>query len=178
MPRRPPPSSLLLVKGPTPSRAEPKHRLPSLPQPTFYPTSTIAGGRRRSEPNTSQHGRAKHQGVAVLVHSRRGSTAHEYDEGERGLAGRNSNHHRDEGMMMLPNTISIPSPTASQLSPRSAGSSSRDGKSSPRERLVIGPWDHSRNFKESQIDVNALLPEPAPAAVSRTSGTSTAVYRG
>ena len=37
MPRRPPPTSLRLVTGPTPPRHKPKHVLPSIPLPTFYP---------------------------------------------------------------------------------------------------------------------------------------------
>ncbi|KAF8589964.1 hypothetical protein K439DRAFT_1382514 [Ramaria rubella] len=38
MPRRPPPSALRLHPGPTPSRQEPKHRIPSIPVPAFYPS--------------------------------------------------------------------------------------------------------------------------------------------
>ncbi|TCD68227.1 hypothetical protein EIP91_011296 [Steccherinum ochraceum] len=37
LPRRPPPSALRLVQGPLPHRARPKHTLPSLPRPAFYP---------------------------------------------------------------------------------------------------------------------------------------------
>lgn len=37
VPRRPPPSPLRLHTGPTPPRNVPKHNLPSLPRPTFYP---------------------------------------------------------------------------------------------------------------------------------------------
>ncbi|KAG6820784.1 hypothetical protein H0H93_011549 [Arthromyces matolae] len=41
MRRRAPPSSLLLVPGPTPPRNTPKHKLPSVPLPTFYPIPSI-----------------------------------------------------------------------------------------------------------------------------------------
>jgi len=37
MPRRPPPTALRLATGPTPLRNKPKHTLPSIPLPTFYP---------------------------------------------------------------------------------------------------------------------------------------------
>ncbi|KAG6874327.1 hypothetical protein C0995_001552 [Termitomyces sp. Mi166 len=52
MRRRAPPSSLRLVPGPIPPRNSPKHRLPSLPPPIFYPTpamkQTATRGRNRS----------------------------------------------------------------------------------------------------------------------------------
>ncbi|KAI6117606.1 hypothetical protein EDD16DRAFT_1588052 [Pisolithus croceorrhizus] len=41
MPRRPPPSALRLFQGPLPPRSEPKHRLPSVPSPTFYPKGAL-----------------------------------------------------------------------------------------------------------------------------------------
>ncbi|KEP48371.1 hypothetical protein V565_126370 [Rhizoctonia solani 123E] len=37
MPRRPAPSALHLVKGPTPARGEPRHTLPAQPLPVFQP---------------------------------------------------------------------------------------------------------------------------------------------
>jgi len=37
MPRRPPPTALRLATGPSPPRNKPKHTLPSIPLPTFYP---------------------------------------------------------------------------------------------------------------------------------------------
>ncbi|ESK87539.1 hypothetical protein Moror_2029 [Moniliophthora roreri MCA 2997] len=42
MPRRAPPSALRLVPGPTPPRNAPKHTMPSVPRPTFYPQSILA----------------------------------------------------------------------------------------------------------------------------------------
>ena len=39
MPRRPPPTALRLISGPTPARSAPKHVLPSVPQPIFHPIS-------------------------------------------------------------------------------------------------------------------------------------------
>ncbi|KZV80812.1 hypothetical protein EXIGLDRAFT_780517 [Exidia glandulosa HHB12029] len=40
-PRRPPPSPLLLARGPTPARGSPKHRLPTRPAPAL-PTVSAA----------------------------------------------------------------------------------------------------------------------------------------
>jgi len=52
MPRRPPPSSLLLAQGPLPSRGQPKHTLPSLPRPALSPfnASRAAGPSRMTRP--------------------------------------------------------------------------------------------------------------------------------
>jgi hypothetical protein len=44
MPRRPPPTSLRLVQGPLPSRAEPKHTLPSFPRPVVVPNDVSRAG--------------------------------------------------------------------------------------------------------------------------------------
>ncbi|KIJ24771.1 hypothetical protein M422DRAFT_29237 [Sphaerobolus stellatus SS14] len=41
VPRRPAPTALRLYTGPTPPRSQPKHRLPSLPRPTFQPAKTM-----------------------------------------------------------------------------------------------------------------------------------------
>ncbi|EJD02117.1 uncharacterized protein FOMMEDRAFT_109294 [Fomitiporia mediterranea MF3/22] len=38
MPRRPPPTSLRLHKGPMPSRGQAKHTLPSVPRPVHVPS--------------------------------------------------------------------------------------------------------------------------------------------
>ncbi|KAK7043758.1 hypothetical protein VNI00_008370 [Paramarasmius palmivorus] len=58
MPRRPPPSALRLVPGPTPPRNAPKHTMPSVPRPTFCPSSIVAKGpasppRRRHKSGSS-----------------------------------------------------------------------------------------------------------------------------
>lgn len=47
MPRRPPPTPLLLVHGPLPSRSESKFTMPSVPRPIFYPRTTTAVVRKR-----------------------------------------------------------------------------------------------------------------------------------
>ncbi|KAJ8078476.1 hypothetical protein AAF712_001508 [Marasmius tenuissimus] len=44
MPRRAPPSALRLATGPTPPRNTPKHTLPSVPRPTFYPQAAVPRG--------------------------------------------------------------------------------------------------------------------------------------
>ncbi|CAE6366193.1 hypothetical protein RSOLAG22IIIB_01984 [Rhizoctonia solani] len=50
MPRRPAPSALRLVDGPTPARGEPRHTLPAPPQPVFQP-KTITKPRSGSSPS-------------------------------------------------------------------------------------------------------------------------------
>ena len=42
MPRRAPPSTLRLVSGALPTRGQPKHTMPVVPQPTFYPRPSSA----------------------------------------------------------------------------------------------------------------------------------------
>ncbi|KAI0256521.1 hypothetical protein BJV78DRAFT_285515 [Lactifluus subvellereus] len=42
MPRRPPPTPLLLFNGPLPPRGQSKFTLPSMPRPIFHPPSVIA----------------------------------------------------------------------------------------------------------------------------------------
>ena len=47
MPRRPPPTPLLLVRGPLPPRGESKFTMPSVPRPIFHPSTATAVVRRR-----------------------------------------------------------------------------------------------------------------------------------
>jgi len=47
MPRRPPPTPLLLVQGPLPPRGESKFTMPSVPRPIFHPPTATAVVRRR-----------------------------------------------------------------------------------------------------------------------------------
>ncbi|KAH9981466.1 hypothetical protein BGW80DRAFT_1270383 [Lactifluus volemus] len=42
MPRRPPPTPLLLVHGPLPPRGQSKFTMPSVPRPIFHPPSVVA----------------------------------------------------------------------------------------------------------------------------------------
>jgi hypothetical protein len=42
MPRRPPPTPLLLVQGPLPSRGMSKFTMPSVPRPIFHPQTMVA----------------------------------------------------------------------------------------------------------------------------------------
>ncbi|KAK0448375.1 uncharacterized protein EV420DRAFT_856457 [Desarmillaria tabescens] len=44
MPRRAPPTALRLVPGPAPPRNAPKHTLPAVPRPTFYPPHSVGRG--------------------------------------------------------------------------------------------------------------------------------------
>ncbi|KAK0210426.1 hypothetical protein DFS33DRAFT_1293105 [Desarmillaria ectypa] len=53
MPRRPPPTALRLVPGPAPPRNAPKHTLPAVPRPTFYPPHSV--GRGPSPPASGLH---------------------------------------------------------------------------------------------------------------------------
>lgn len=50
MPRRAPPTALRLHSGPTPPRTHPKHSLPSIPQPTFYPFTSLPPPRATTSP--------------------------------------------------------------------------------------------------------------------------------
>jgi len=159
MPRRPPPSSLLLVKGPPPTRAEPKHRLPSVPQPTFYPCSNIAEGRKRQLDDA----KPKHR---TIVQGRRGSTAHENHHGDVSLSRTSSNQSADE--MMLPNTITIP-PRSASPSQGSPSTSTRESRT-PEERTLVGPWDRSRDFQQSSVKIDSLLPKPAQATIVQITG--------
>jgi len=59
MPRRPPPSSLRLhpPTDPLPKREEPKHRMPSAPQPAFVPDATTKSeGTGPSKPDIGKIG--------------------------------------------------------------------------------------------------------------------------
>ena len=47
MPRRPPPTPLLLVPGPLPPRGESKFTMPSVPRPIYHPSTATAVVRRR-----------------------------------------------------------------------------------------------------------------------------------
>ncbi|KIY64905.1 hypothetical protein CYLTODRAFT_81973 [Cylindrobasidium torrendii FP15055 ss-10] len=53
MPRRLPPSPLNLVAGPAPPRSFPKHTLPSVPRPVFYPAQASAGPAPRGTTRTA-----------------------------------------------------------------------------------------------------------------------------
>ncbi|KAG7092183.1 hypothetical protein E1B28_008552 [Marasmius oreades] len=44
MPRRSPPTALRLASGPTPPRNTPKHTMPSVPRPAFYPQAAVPRG--------------------------------------------------------------------------------------------------------------------------------------
>jgi hypothetical protein len=50
MPRRPPPTPLLLVHGPLPSRGGSKFTLPSVPRPTFHPQTAVVRRRVPGDP--------------------------------------------------------------------------------------------------------------------------------
>ncbi|TFK42795.1 hypothetical protein BDQ12DRAFT_293396 [Crucibulum laeve] len=57
MPRRPPPTSLRLVSGPTPPRSTPKHVLPCVPRPAFHPPTATSRGAIQQNPHTlTRHG--------------------------------------------------------------------------------------------------------------------------
>jgi len=58
MPRRPPPTSLLLVQGPLPSRGKPKHTLPSLPRPTLLPPNLSRASGPSQIPRAAGRGRS------------------------------------------------------------------------------------------------------------------------
>ncbi|EPQ58243.1 hypothetical protein GLOTRDRAFT_110096 [Gloeophyllum trabeum ATCC 11539] len=146
MPRRPPPSALRLVPGPTPPRGQPKHVLPSLPNPTFQPPSMLRGPspRPRTKADTmSSHTRNPEPAMGAVSHL-----------GHRS--------HASLPALIIPGMAGMePSPTPVTRSPSPTSSSG--------SKFVPGPWDHSRSIVVP-LNVDTLLAAPKPAAVSPATG--------
>ena len=138
MPRRPPPTPLRLVEGPLPPRRQPKHTLPSLPRPAFYPPVAVIQGpvpRPRARSIT-----------ADMV-----EPALELPLPE------------DIASRLSFASVGRRSSTDSDVSSRR--SSIASGPPSPAPELKYrGPWDHSSSIK-IPFDVSAVLPPPKPAAL-------------
>lgn len=161
MPRRPPPSSLLLVQGPLPSRGQPKHTLPSFPRPTLSNALRSAGpsrisrttGRERSNSvedammfsncNRSYSSTGANRWPYMTEHGSRFSSVESFsDTSRRGSLDStwSSNHSR---------------PTTPHYS-----SSESYGK------LPGHTWARSSSASLGTINVDVLLALPKPAAIS------------
>jgi len=140
MPRRPPPSSLRLANGPMPMRGQPKHTLPAVPRPTFYP-STV---KLTSNTNAVPEGRTKasHASLPQLVIPSEGHEPYPHS------------HSRSSS------ASSSPASSRSSLS----GSSESGWKLKTLSGTVWGPWVHSSTVRV-QVDIESLLPPPKPVAV-------------
>ncbi|EIN07669.1 hypothetical protein PUNSTDRAFT_126649 [Punctularia strigosozonata HHB-11173 SS5] len=138
MPRRPPPTSLRLVAGPLPPRSKPRHTLPSLPMPAFYPTAET---RLREKPRASRD-------APVLAIDTSVPAALAFPAGASPISADDSRLRHSRSSSSISSTSSTPaSPAARQT------------------RAIRGPWDHSSSIP-FQVDVDALLAAPAPAALT------------
>ncbi|TDL27226.1 hypothetical protein BD410DRAFT_782301 [Rickenella mellea] len=137
MPRRPPPTSLRLAQGPTPTRGQPKHTLPSIPRPTFYP-SKLSGTYypRVTEP----------LGVAppTLPVTR----------------------SPPDGYLPLYCSVSLPGSRRNSSSGEGEGGHDlqRSAGAEPK-KTTRGPWDHSGSIS-LPINVESILTLPKPVAIS------------
>ncbi|KAL5490074.1 hypothetical protein ACEPAI_4907 [Sanghuangporus weigelae] len=179
MPRRPPPSSLLLAKGPIPGRGQAKHTLPSAPRPVHVPTD-ISRAVTRAAPE---------QRVVIIspydsAYSR--TRAYSSDDLSSGMASRQPRRRSVEhgldtsglALPLLPNTSgtsgrrgitvhtaldsSAGYASAASLSPITTPSPGSSPSSQPPMR---GPWDYSRAIS-LPIDVGSVLALPKPVAIS------------
>lgn len=142
--RRPPPTALRLVSGPLPARNKPRHTLPSMPRPAFYP--------KVHAPNDGPKPRRRVNSVTdvlPMVEESKRLTHHSSMSESGSFVERGGNSGTS-------------SPTLSD-----AGSSSFSRPSTPpmEQRIVRGPWDHASAIKVN-IDVEMLLAPLRPAAVS------------
>jgi len=157
MPRRAPPTPLRLYQGPLPPRSIPKHTLPSVPRPTFVPLAPAGSGplprSRVQEAMPVVHYdalRLSYNQLPILI------------QPSRGTHSRISSWDNDGAMSP---TLSVAS--SGSLSRRSSVDSLDGHQHQASSAMAIrqrGPWDHSSSIKVS-IDVEALLPMPAPVAV-------------
>ncbi|KZT26327.1 hypothetical protein NEOLEDRAFT_249765 [Neolentinus lepideus HHB14362 ss-1] len=132
MPRRPPPTALRLVPGPTPPRGVPKHTLPSMPQPTFQPPTIIRGPTPRTRADVGAPPAAQKSLQAGLLH---------------------------DGQMSLP-ALFLLSTMGMEVSPTPRSSSPTSNSSN--KTFVPGPWDHSRSIAVSvDVDALLAAPKPA-----------------
>lgn len=143
MTRRPAPTPLRLHHGPTPPRSWTKFVLPALPRPAFYPPKTEA---------TASEAPNQRSLPLLDTTGRRGSIGGESSSSPVGSRhhGRHASFESFEGVPCS----SAPSPVDS---PMSVPSSSRQ---------VRGPWDRSRDFSESHVNVDAVLKPPQAAVVN------------
>ncbi|PSR88849.1 hypothetical protein PHLCEN_2v4998 [Hermanssonia centrifuga] len=143
MPRRAPPTPLRLISGPLPLRSRPKHTLPSLPRPTFYPRVTLSRGpkpRSREVAATEEPTLQFHMTYDLLP-----------------------------GIIipdMCTRRTSSDSDSSSPVSTNSYDTGSNP--SSPHSKgftVARGPWDHSASISVP-FDVTSVLAAPRPVAVN------------
>lgn len=171
MPRRPPPTSLRLHKGPMPSRGQAKHTLPSVPRPVHVPSDvTRSTVKPAPEPRimaTPPHGSVYSQRHAHSIEDVNASLAYGQPRRrsiERGLdiSGLALPYMPDPGRLGSGMRMSPVSVSSSTSSPSSTPSPS---PSTFSQQPVRGPWDHSRAVS-LPIDVGSVLALPKPVAIS------------
>ena len=145
MPRRPPPSSLRLATGPTPMRGQPKHTLPALPRPTFYPSTVKLSSNAHAAPEVRR--RASHASLPPLEIPSEGYEPYHLSHSRSNSASSSSTSS---------------SPSSSRTPPSGSADSGWTLKTS--NGAVWGPWVHSSTVRV-QVDIESLLPPPKPVAV-------------
>ncbi|KAK7693147.1 hypothetical protein QCA50_002713 [Cerrena zonata] len=145
--RRPPPTALRLVSGPLPARNKPRHTLPCMPRPAFYP--------KVHAPNDGPKPRRRVNSVTDVLPM--------VQEAQR------LTHHSLPPLMSDTGSYVERGGNSGASSPTLSERSSFSRPSSPplaEQRAVIrGPWDHASAIKV-QINVETLLPPLMPAAIS------------
>ncbi|KAH8102884.1 hypothetical protein BXZ70DRAFT_756981 [Cristinia sonorae] len=150
LPRRPPPTALRLVQGPLPSRARPKHTLPSLPRPAFHPKIHVA-----------------HSGPAPRKLAKEALTLEkEVPQIHLAIA---KVHFPD---LKVPGYSSDSDGDSDEESTSGSDFGSRRGSFESVQdnlergrKMIRGPWDHAGSIKVP-FDVNAVLPPPRRAAIN------------
>ncbi|KAL5532912.1 hypothetical protein ACEPAF_4686 [Sanghuangporus sanghuang] len=179
MPRRPPPSSLLLFKGPIPGRGQAKHTLPSAPRPVHVPTD-ISRAVIRAAPEPRVAITSPYDSAYSRV------CAYSTEDVSSGMASRQPRRRSVERGLdtsglapsFLPNPsgtsgrigISVHTTLGSSAGYASAASPSpmttpSPGSSPSSQPPMRGPWDHSRAIS-LPIDVGSVLALPKPVAIS------------
>jgi hypothetical protein len=171
MPRRPPPSALLLHNGPLPNRNHPKHILPLPPLPILCSQTHSKTAARLTAPTNT------HLPPQVQRHT------HTLDFAGVGLGITSSSmigiHTNDStsSVYSLGNYGNGSYPTLGDAvvgtgRPRS-GSDSSTPSSSPTSTSSVqvpGPWEKSRmrGFSYTNWDIDALVPPPKPVVPNPT----------
>lgn len=179
MPRRPPPSSLLLVKGPIPSRGQSKHTLPSVPRPVHVPTD-LSRTVTRAAPEPRVAVASPYDSAYSRVHA---FSTENLSSGLDRRVPRRRSVERDldtSGLVLpfIPNSSAMTRRTGVTVRPAlgsSAGYASvaslspmttpSPGSSPSPQPAMRGPWDHSRAVS-LPIDVGSVLALPKPVAIS------------
>ncbi|KAF8531169.1 hypothetical protein JB92DRAFT_2853919 [Gautieria morchelliformis] len=168
MPRRPPPSALLLHHGPTPPRSQPKHTLPALPRPAFCtPKDGFSAAKLPLHPT-----RAMIPDAHVPLTPAPAATS-THAPAPRSAAGTAAAASASWLWSWLPMSSSSPEAAAAERtrllsSPGSSRTASVGGTSTNHSDGITGPWNHSRSLKEAEstLDVDRIVRVPQPAAVT------------